>query len=66
MLEDLKIEVLKYEMAEEFLADLRKKFEGEEEKTVKTVELRRLEQDGKTMKDFVQEFRRSARKKGNH
>ena len=43
MLEDLKIEVLEYEIAEDFLADLRKKFEREEEETVKTVELRRLE-----------------------
>jgi len=66
MLEDLKIGVLEYEMAREFLAYLRKKFEGEEEETVKTVELRRLEQDGKTMKEFVQEFRKVARKKNNY
>jgi len=31
MLEDLKIGVLEYEMAGEFLADLRKKFERKEE-----------------------------------
>ena len=43
ILEDLKIGGLEYEIAGEFLADLRKKFEGEEEETFKTVELRRLE-----------------------
>ena len=62
MLEDLKVEVLEYEIAGEFLADLRKKFgREEEEKTVKAAELKRLEQDRKTMKEFMQEFRRTAR-----
>jgi len=61
MLEDLKVEVLEYEIAGEFLADLRKKFGREEEKTVKAAELKRLEQDRKTMKEFMQEFRRTAR-----
>ena len=64
MLEDLKVEVLEYEIAGEFLADLRKKFGREEEKTVKAAELKRLEQDRKTMKEFMQEFRRTARYKG--
>ena len=61
MLEDLKVEVLEYEIVGELLADLRKKFGREEEKTVKVAELRRLEQDRKTMKEFMQEFRRTAR-----
>lgn len=49
MLEDLKVEVLEYETVGEFLADLRKKFGREEEKTVKVAELRRLEQDRKNL-----------------
>ena len=61
MLEDLKVGVLEYKIAEEFLTDLRKKFGEEEEETVKAAELRRLKQSGKTIKEFVQEFKRIAR-----
>jgi len=53
LLEDLKVRVLEYEIVGEFLADLRKELREEEEETVKTAELRRLEQRGKTMKEFV-------------
>jgi len=42
-LEDLEGGLLEYEMVREFLANIRKKFEGEEEKSVKIVELKRLE-----------------------
>jgi len=38
-LEDLKIEVLEYNMAGKFLADLRKEFGKGEEEIVKAVEL---------------------------
>jgi len=55
---------LEYETAGEFLADLRKEFGGEEEEMVKAAELRRLEQGGKTMEEFVQEFRKVARESG--
>ena len=58
---DLEAEILKYETAGEFLADLKKEFRGEEEETVKVAELRRLEQEEKTMEEFVQKFRRVAR-----
>jgi len=48
---------LEYEIAEEFLAELKKEFgEGEKER-VKATELRRLEEDRKIMEEFVQEFR---------
>ena len=53
LLEDLEVRVLEYEIVGEFLADLRKELREEEEETVKTAELRRLEQRGKTMKEFV-------------
>ena len=61
VLEDLKIEVLKYKMAGEFLADLRKKFGKRYEEIVKAVELRRLEQGRKIIEEFIQEFRKVAR-----
>ena len=64
ILEDLEKELLKYETAGEFLADIRKEFEGGDKETVKVVELKRIEQEGKTIEEFVQEFRRAARESG--
>ena len=61
MLEDLKGELLEYETIGEFLADLRKEFGRGDEKTVKVVELKRLEQGGRIIEKFVQKFRRVAR-----
>ena len=52
---------LEYETVEEFLAVVRKELGGEDKKVVKVVELIRLEQEGRTMEEFVQEFRRAAR-----
>ena len=40
---------------------LKKEFGGEEEELVKAAELRKLEQGGRTMEEFVQEFKRAAR-----
>jgi len=57
----LKAELLEYETTGEFLAEIKKEFGGEDEETVKVAELRRLELGRKTMKEFVQEFRRVAR-----
>lgn len=53
ILKDLKSENLVYEIVEEFLADLKKKFKGGDKEVVKVVKLKRLEQGGKTMKEFV-------------
>jgi len=52
---------LSYYNIEEFLADLRKKFGREDKEAVKVAKLKRLEQGGKTMEEFVQEFRKIAR-----
>ena len=63
-LKDLKTGLLEYEIAREFLMDLKKKFgeeKEEEEETVKAVELKRLEQGEKMIKEFVQEFKRTVR-----
>ena len=53
---------MEYETAGEFLADIRKEFGEEYEKAVKVAELKRLEQEEKTMKEFIQKFRRAAKK----
>jgi len=61
ILEDLEARELEYTMMGEFLAEIKREFRGENKKTVKIAELRRIEQGGKTMEEFVQEFRRAAR-----
>ena len=64
MLEDLEGGLLEYENIGEFLADIRKEVNEGDEELVKVAELRRLEQGGKTMKEFIQEFRRAAKESG--
>ena len=61
MLEDLERELLEYENIGEFLANIRKEFGERDEESVKVARLRRLKQGRKTMKEFMQEFRRAAR-----
>jgi len=48
--------LLEYETVGEFLADIKKKFGGGDEESVKVAEFKRLEQGGKTIEEFVQEF----------
>ena len=43
---------------------LKKEFSGGEEELTKAAELRKLEQGGKTMEEFVQQFKRAARGSG--
>ena len=64
IMEESESEEVEYETAEEFLTSLRKEFGGVEEEAVKVAELRRMEQGGKTMEEFVQEFKRAARGSG--
>ena len=47
---------MEYEIVGEFLADIKKEFGEGDEKLVKVIELKRLEQERKTMREFVQEF----------
>jgi len=61
VLEDLKEGALEYKSVGEFLAAIKKEFERGEEESVKVAELKKLEQGGKTMEEFVQEFRKVAR-----
>jgi len=55
---------MEYETVEEFLTSLKKEFSRGEEESVKAAELRKLEQGGRTMEEFVQEFKRAARESG--
>ena len=64
VMEKLEAGEIEYESVEEFLTSLKKEFEEGEEKSVKAVELRKLEQGVKTMEEFVQEFKRAARGSG--
>jgi len=64
VLEELEAEELEFKTVGEFLAEIKKEFGEGEEKSVKAVELRKLEQEGKTMEEFVQEFKRTARESG--
>ena len=61
ILKDLELEKVEFESAEEFLLELKKKFGEEDEKLVKVVELKRVEQGERTIKEFMQEFDRAAR-----
>jgi len=61
MMEELEAGEIEYETVEEFLTSLKKEFGGGEEESVKAAELRKLEQGGKTMEEFVQEFKRTVR-----
>ena len=64
VIEEMEAEEVEYESAEEFLVCLKKEFGGGEEEVVKAAELRRVEQGGKTMEEYVQEFKRIARDSG--
>ena len=64
VMEELEVEEMEYETAEEFLTVLKKKFDGREEETVKVEKLRKLEQGEKTMEEFIQEFKRAVRGSG--
>jgi len=63
-MEELESGEMEYETAEEFLTVLKKEFGGGEEEAVKAAELRKLEQGGRTIEEFIQEFKRAARGSG--
>ena len=62
MLEDLKVDELEFESVGEFLTEIKKEFRRGEEESVKAMELRKLEQGGRIMEEFVQKFKKVARK----
>ena len=64
MMDKLESVEVEYKSVEEFLTCLKKEFGGGEEESVKAAELRKMEQGGKMMEEFVQEFKRAARGSG--
>ena len=64
MLEELEAGKLEFEIVREFLAEIKKEFGEGEEESVKAAELKKLEQGERTMEEFVQEFKRTARGSG--
>jgi len=64
IMEELESGEVEYESVEEFSIGLKKEFCGGEEELVKAAKLRKLEQGGRTMEEFVQEFKRAARGSG--
>jgi len=64
VMEELEAGEVEYENVEEFLTSLKREFGGGEEEAVKAAELRKIEQGGRTMEEFIQEFKRAARGSG--
>jgi len=63
-MEELEIGEIKFESTGEFLAEIRREFGGGDEESVKVAELKKIEQGGRTMEEFVQDFKRTARGSG--
>jgi len=55
---------LEYKIVGEFLMEIKKEFGGGDEESTKVTKLKKIEQEGRTMEKFVQEFRRAARGSG--
>ena len=58
---DLERELWNYEVIGKFSENSKKKFGERDNKTIKVVKLKRMEQESKMMEEFVQKFRRAAR-----
>ena len=55
------METLEYVTIGKLLIDLKKKFGKGNDETMKVTELKKVEQESRTIEKFVQEFRRTAR-----
>ena len=64
IMEELETGEIEFESAGEFLAEIKKEFRGGDEESVKVAELRKIEQGGRIMEEFVQDFKRVARGSG--
>ena len=61
VLKELEAGELEFETVGEFLVEIKKEFGRGEEESVKAAELRKMEQGGKTMEEFIQKFKRAVR-----
>ena len=53
LLKDLKLRKVKFGSTRKFLLELKKEFRGGDEELVKVAKLKRMEQEKKTIKDFM-------------
>jgi len=61
VMEKLETGEIEFELAGEFLAEIKKEFRGGDEKSVKVAELKKIEQGGRMIEEFVQDFKRVVR-----
>jgi len=64
VLEELETGEIEFENVGEFLAEIRREFGEGDEESVKVAELKKIEQGGRMMEEFVQDFKRTARGSG--
>ena len=64
IMEDLKSKNLSYITVDEFLSDLKEEFRGGDNKMMKVTELKKVKQKSRIIEEFVQEFKKVARKSG--
>ena len=64
VLEELETGEIEFENVGKFLAEIRREFRGGDEELVKVAELKKIEQGGRMMEEFVQDFKRIARGSG--
>jgi len=62
--EELEAGEIEFESVGEFLAEIKKEFGGGDKESVKVAELKKIEQRGRTIEEFVQDFKRTARGSG--
>ena len=63
-MEELETEEIEFESVGEFLAEIKKEFGGEDKESVKVAELKKIKQGERTMEEFVQDFKKTARESG--
>ena len=61
-MEELETEEMEFELAGEFLAEIRREFGGGDEELVKVAELKKIEQEGRTIEEFVQDLKKTVRR----
>jgi len=60
VLKDLKTEEVEFLSVGKFLLELKQKFSRGDIELLKVAELKKVKQEGRTMEEFIQEFRRAA------
>ena len=61
VMEELETGEIEFESVGEFLAEIRREFGGGDKESVKVAGLKKIKQGGRTMEEFVQDFKRVAR-----